>query len=61
MDDKNKYVREVAEQKYEFGFTTDIHTEIIQTGLTEETVRLISSKKGEPQWMLDFRLQAFRH
>ena len=58
---QNEFVRQVAEQKYEFGFTTDVHTDIIDKGLTEDTVRLISAKKGEPEWMLDFRLKAFRH
>ena len=57
----NDFVRKVAEKKYEFGFTTDVHTEIIERGLNEEVVRLISHKKGEPEWMLDFRLKAFRH
>ena len=57
----NEFVRQVAEQKYEFGFTTDVHTEIIEKGLNEDIVRLISQKKGEPQWMLDFRLRAFRY
>ena len=60
-NEKNAYVRQVAEQKYEFGFTTDVHTEIIEKGLNEDVVCLISHKKGEPDWMLDFRLQAFRH
>ena len=59
--EKNKLVREVAEKKYEYGFTTDVHTEIIDTGLNEDVIRLISKKKGEPQWMLDFRLKAFRY
>ena len=58
---KNEYVRQVAEQKYEFGFTTDVHTEIIEKGLNEDVVRLISAKKHEPDWMLEFRLKAFRH
>ena len=58
---KNEFVRKVAEQKYEFGFTTDVNTEIIEKGLNEDVVRLISAKKGEPEWMLDFRLKAFRH
>ena len=58
---QNEFVRRVAEQKYEYGFTTDVHTEIIDTGLDEDVVRLISRKKGEPEWMLDFRLKAFRH
>ena len=61
MEEKNKFVRQVAEQKYEYGFTTDIHTEIIPVGLNEDVVRLISAKKGEPQWLLDFRLDAFRY
>ncbi len=58
---QNEFVRQVAEQKYEFGFTTDVHTDIIDTGLNEDVVRLISQKKGEPEWMLDFRLKAFRY
>ena len=57
----NELVRRIAEQKYEFGFTTDVHTEIIPVGLNEDVVRLISQKKGEPEWMLDFRLKAFRY
>ena len=61
MEEKNKFVREVAEQKYEFGFTTDVHTEIIEKGLNEDVVRLISAKKEEPEWMLEFRLKAFRY
>ncbi len=64
MEDKketvqNEFVKKVAEQKYEFGFTTDVHTEIIEKGLNEDVVRLISKKKNEPEWMLDFRLKAF--
>ena len=64
METNNKnteYVRNVAEQKYEFGFTTDVHTDIIEKGLSEDVVRLISSKKGEPEWLLEFRLKAFRY
>ena len=57
----NELVRRIAEQKYEFGFTTNVDTEIIPVGLSEQVVRLISQKKGEPEWMLDFRLRAFRH
>ena len=59
--DDNELVRRIAEQKYEFGFTTDVHTEIIPVGLNEDIVRLISAKKGEPEWMLEFRLKAFRY
>ena len=57
----NEFVKKVAEQKYEFGFTTDVHTEVIPKGLNEDVVRLISQKKGEPEWLLDFRLKAFRY
>ena len=61
MEEKNKFVKEVAEKKYEYGFTTDIQTEIIEKGLNEDVVRLISSKKEEPEWLLNFRLEAFRY
>ena len=58
--EKNEFVRQVADQKYEFGFTTNVHTDIIDKGLNEDVVRLISQKKGEPEWLLDFRLKAFQ-
>ena len=57
----NEFVKEVAAEKYKYGFTTDIDTEIIEKGLNEDVIRLISSKKEEPEWMLEFRLKAFRH
>ena len=57
----NALVKRITEQKYEFGFTTDVHTDIIPNGLNEDIVRLISQKKGEPEWMLDFRLKAYRY
>ncbi len=60
-ENNNAYVRQVADKQYQYGFTTDVHTEIIERGLNEDIVRLISSKKGEPEWMLDFRLKAFRY
>ena len=61
MEDRNSFVREVAEKTYEYGFTTDVQTEIIDKGLNEDVVRLISQKKGEPDWLLEFRLEAFRY
>lgn len=61
MKGKNSLVREVAEKKYEYGFTTDVQTDIIEKGLSEDVVRLISRKKGEPDWLLQFRLNAFRY
>ena len=60
-EDKNEFVRQVANKEYEYGFTTDVHTEIIEKGLNEDVVRLLSQKKGEPDWLLDFRLKAYRH
>ena len=61
MSEKNSFVREVAEKKYEYGFTTDVQTDIIEKGLSEDVVRLISQKKGEPDWLLEFRLNAYRY
>ena len=56
----NETIRHIASQEYRYGFTTDVETEIIEKGLNEEVVRLISQKKNEPEWLLDFRLKAFR-
>jgi Fe-S cluster assembly protein SufB len=52
---------EVAESEYKFGFVTDIEADTIPPGLNEEVVRLISAKKNEPGWLLDWRLKAYRH
>lgn len=60
-EEKNKLVREVADKKYEYGFTTDVETEIIGQGLNEDVIRHISAKKNEPEWLLEFRLKAYRH
>ncbi|MDR1698622.1 MAG: Fe-S cluster assembly protein SufB, partial [Prevotellaceae bacterium] len=51
----------ITQEEYKYGFTTDIETEIIPIGLNEDVVRLISAKKNEPQWLLEFRLKAYRH
>ena len=53
--------RDLVSQPYKYGFVTDIETEKIAKGLSEDVVRLISSKKEEPQFLLDFRLRAYRH
>ena len=50
-----------TEGEYKYGFTTDIDTDILPPGLTEDTIRFISARKGEPEWLLDFRLKAFRY
>ena len=52
--------QDLVDQEYEFGFTTDVDSEKIPKGLTEETIRIISSKKQEPEWLLEYRLNAFR-
>jgi len=51
----------LANREYKYGWVTDIEAETIPRGLSEDTVRLISAKKEEPAWMLDFRLKAYRH
>lgn len=56
----NILVRQISEEKYRYGFTTDIQTDIFERGLTEDTVRLISARKDEPEWLLEFRLKAYR-
>ena len=61
MQDSNKVLDEVTTGEYKYGFVTHIDTETIHRGLDEETVRLISAKKNEPDWLLEFRLRAFRH
>lgn len=59
--EKNEFVKQVAEKKYEFGFTTDVQTDIIEKGLNEDIVCLISKKKEEPDWLLEFRLKAYEY
>ncbi|MDG3440978.1 MULTISPECIES: Fe-S cluster assembly protein SufB [Nitrospirillum] len=54
-------VRAVTEQKYKYGFTTEIESDLAPKGLNEDIVRFISAKKGEPEWLLEWRLQAYRH
>lgn len=61
MEDSNKTIRDIADQEYKYGFTTDIDTDTIPRGLSEDVVRLISRKKGEPEWMTNYRLDAYRH
>src|SRR6187431_119812 len=51
----------LSKQEYKYGFVTDIESDVIPRGLTEDTIRLISAKKNEPEWLLEFRLKAFRH
>ncbi|MES1242334.1 MAG: Fe-S cluster assembly protein SufB [Acidobacteriota bacterium] len=54
-------IEQFAAQDYQFGFVTDVEQEIVPPGLNEDVVRMISAKKGEPEWLLDWRLRAYRH
>ncbi len=59
--EENKLLEELTESDYKYGFVTDIEQDAAPMGLSEEIVRFISAKKKEPQWMLDWRLKAYRH
>ena len=61
MNTDTQYLHEVAESDYEHGWVTEIEADTIPKGLSEAVVRLISAKKDEPAWMLEWRLRAFRH
>ena len=60
MSENKKIIDNIANAEYEHGFETDISQELIPKGLSEDIIRLISQKKEEPEWLLDFRLKAFR-
>jgi len=59
MGETLREIEQLTEAGYEYGFTTDLDTDIAPPGLTEKTVRLISAKKDEPAWLLEWRLKAF--
>ena len=60
-DDSKKVIEEAANSEYKYGFTSDIDTEIVPPGLNEDVIRYISRTKQEPEWLLDYRLKAFRY
>jgi Fe-S cluster assembly protein SufB len=60
-NDQDKIIHEVTSGEYKYGFYTDIETDKIPRGLNEDIIRLISEKKQEPAWLLEFRLKSFRH
>jgi Fe-S cluster assembly protein SufB len=60
-NEQDKILGDVTSGDYKYGFVTDIETDTIPKGLSEDVVRLISEKKGEPEWMLEFRLKAYRY
>ena len=60
-DTSTEMLEDYTKSDYKYGFTSNIDTELIPKGLNEDTIRLISFKKEEPQWLLEWRLEAFRH
>ncbi|MCF6406290.1 Fe-S cluster assembly protein SufB [Chitinophaga filiformis] len=60
MRNSNEIIDDIANREYEFGFTTDIEMDMAPVGLNEDTIRFISAKKEEPQWMLEWRLKGFQ-
>ncbi|MDE0960031.1 MAG: Fe-S cluster assembly protein SufB [Planctomycetota bacterium] len=54
-------LKKIADREYEFGFVTDVESDSLPPGLDESTIRQISSRKDEPEWLLEYRLKAYRH
>ena len=61
MSDSTQTIETFANQEYKWGFVTDIAADTIPRGLNEDVIRLISAKKEEPEWLLEWRLKAYRH
>ena len=61
MADQTATLQSWEQERYKFGFVTDIESETLPPGLNEDVVRAISAKKGEPEWMTEWRLKAYRH
>ena len=59
--DTGSILDDVTNSEYKYGFVTDIETDVIERGLNEDVIRHISERKGEPEWLLEFRLKAYRH
>ena len=57
----NTTIEQIANQDYKYGFVTDIEADQAPPGLNEDIIRLISAKKEEPAWLLEWRLKSFRH
>ena len=60
MSQPNREVEQLVQREYQHGFVTDIETDTVPPGLNEDTIRIISAKKNEPEWLLAWRLEAFR-
>lgn len=60
INEEKEFLQDITKKEYKEGFVTDVDQDFIPKGLNEDIVRMISERKGEPQWLLDFRLDAFR-
>ena len=60
MSEETETLQDLADRKYKYGFVSDIESDYAPKGLNEEVIRFISAKKNEPDWMLDYRLSAYR-
>src|SRR5271165_4171771 len=61
MATKSQDLDNLVGQKYQHGFVTDVDSDTVPPGLDEDVIRLISAKKGEPEWLLEWRLKSYRH
>src|SRR5688500_13091479 len=61
MPTESQEIKDLATQEYKYGFFTDIETDEVPAGLSEDVIRIISEKKNEPAFMLEWRLRAYRH
>ena len=60
-NNSDSIIKNATQSEYKYGFTSEIATDIVAPGLNEDVIRFISEKKGEPEWLLDFRLKAYRY
>ena len=60
MSDEDKIIEEATSGDYKYGFVTNVESDMAKKGLSEDTIRFISAKKQEPDWLLEWRLDAFR-
>jgi Fe-S cluster assembly protein SufB len=61
MKEEMDVLEQTVASEYKYGFVTEIETDTLAKGLSEDTIRLISAKKNEPEWMLNWRLKAYAH
>ena len=61
MTTQDRIIEDFANREYEHGFVTDVEQDTLPPGLDEDVIRHISGKKNEPEWLLEWRLKAYRH